>query len=831
MVLLGVLVLMAGGYFTYTSLSSVVRMLQEETISMEGTTHIKDISTSFEKAENNIRLYGLTRSRVYYRRYDEAMAEIDSSMERLRISYATDTIFLSRVSTLDSLLGNMENLWYEMLFIWQTNATSEDLYDLQEEFRDTTVLAMEDTTMVIDTMLLQADSIEVKGLFKRRKRAEELQQMQQQQIQQQQEQQAQLREQLREQVKEQQEQAERNTVIMEKIARIAEEEELSAKKIVAKEKELASSSFNLNVTLIALMSQLEAYEASIEKQHLENANALEVKTYKLLALVSAIASLFSVVAFILLITYVRRNRAYNRILIKSKHETEELSKAKEQFMANVSHEIRTPLNAISGFVKQMLGGPVDPTVKEKLRIVDSAGDQLIRLINDVLDYSKLQAGMLSLHNVHFDPGHSLEKVCKLFYPLAEKKGNRISYDTVNPSNLVVFGDEHRFQQILYNLLSNSVKFTSNGRIDIQLDISREKKNQVLVELMVKDTGAGIDPGRINEVFNEYTQEDQETSVKYGGTGLGLSIVKSLAELYNGVVDLSSRKGTGTTVTCALFFDQGDRHGIPVEAQPDSTFTLPAGTRILIVDDEMYNRTLIAAILKKWQVEYDLAENGLEAVEKIKTKPFSHTLMDIRMTVMDGIEATRRIREQLDLTIDKLPIIGITADTEQSMPKEIRFLFNTLLVKPFSEEELYEVLISNPSDMNMQEEEDAAEGRQADLKNLVRISGNDMKFVREMILQFEQSANHTVEQMDVAVQQNDLNLVSDLAHSLMPAARHLGLSKLVMALKNCEDMARAGNTEEMINHFDALKQEAGYAITSCTEQYEALGRIKNDQNNN
>ena len=361
------------------------------------------------------------------------------------------------------------------------------------------------------------------------------------------------------------------------------------------------------------MAQLEAYERELDLARYEKAGELSRKTYILLGIFSLSGTFLSILVLFLVIKYTRKNRAYNNALIQSRKETEELVKAKELFMANVSHEIRTPLNAISGFIKQILGMPLEEALREKIEIVDSASDQLMRLTNDTLDFSKLQAGKLTLNNLHFDPGTELKNVCTLFTNMAEKNGNTLRYRVENMQNTILFGDAQRFQQILYNLLSNALKFTENGLVEVSVQVLLLEHNTASLTVNVKDNGIGIEASNIDKIFQDFTQEDENTAVKFGGTGLGLSIVKKLVEMFNGSVKVESTKGDGTLVTCNLQFQTGDAAKMRSGHPEGHVIELPEGFRFLVADDEEYNCKLITTILDKWKADYDVAMNGVDAV--------------------------------------------------------------------------------------------------------------------------------------------------------------------------------------------------------------------------
>jgi len=787
----GVVILAFSGYLSYKSISSVVTMIYSNNTPDDGLATIQEITTTIDRAENNVRLYGLTREDRYLRKYYGLTSGIDSVINKLYRQYPEDEWFSLKIDTINALIHVKTRIWREMIYIWQYDSTQNVISDLAEKFQP-------------------IDSVpEVKeGFFKRifgKKKEEEVNPSSQ------------------------------NEEILALIGEIEKIEKETELQLQAKETELTRSSSSLNEAFLSLMSQLEAYERTLDLERYEKADELSQKTYRLLGLFSLFGTLLSILVIFLLVNYSRKNKAYNEALIRSRQETEELAKAKELFMANVSHEIRTPLNAISGFIKQIMGMPLEKELRDKIEIVDSAGDQLMRLTNDTLDFSKLQAGKLSLNNVHFDPGTELRYVCTLFNNMAEKHGNTLKFEVKNEDNRILFGDSQRFQQILYNLLSNALKFTENGLVEVFVRVHPEENNAANLALSVKDTGLGIEESKIDKIFQDFTQEDEQTAVKFGGTGLGLSIVKKLVELFKGNIKVESTKGIGTLVSCNLQFQTGNPALMKTGHSDERVPLIPEGFRVLIADDEEYNRKLIATILDKWKAEYDVAMDGNEAVNLLSKHEYDLVLMDLRMPGINGVNAAKFIRENLNLTSEQLPVFGITADTSHKIRSGKGELFNAFLVKPFTEFQLSDLLADamgiRSSESGLQtgsaksQETDSAEvpqteQEQGDLSNLIRMAGEDMGFVEEMIIQFEKTTLEGLEEMEAAVEEGRFGAVRDLAHKLIPPGRHLGLSMLHEQLKEIELKAPRGNKillRELVSQARKSSTLAGKSLHSQFKQ--------------
>jgi len=779
----GVVIIAFSGYLSYKSISSVVTMIYNNNSPDDGLATIQEITTTIDRAENNVRLYGLTREDNYLRKYNGLIIGIDSVIGKLYKQYPEDEWFTHKIDTINALINVKTKVWREMISIWRYDSTRNVISDLAERFQPVEPVP------------------EVKqGFFKRifgKKKKEEP------------------------------DSSSQNEEILELIGEIEKIERETELQLQAKETELTQSSSSLNEAFLSLMSQLEAYERTLDLERYEKAGELSRKTYRLLGIFSLFGTLLSILVVFLVVKYSRRNKAYNEALIRSRQETEELVKAKELFMANVSHEIRTPLNAISGFIKQIRDMSLEDEVREKIEIVDSAGDQLMRLSNDTLDFSKLQAGMLSLNYQHFDPGTEVQHVCSLFTNLAEKNRNTLKFKVENKQEIMLFGDSQRFQQILYNLLSNALKFTENGLVEVLVQVRAGEKTTANMSLSVKDTGLGIEASNIDKIFQDFTQEDDNTAVKFGGTGLGLSIVKKLVELFKGNIKVESTKGIGTLVSCKLQFQTGDPAKITAGQSQGQLLDIPEGYRILIADDEEYNCKLITTILDKWRAKYDVAMNGIDAVDLLNKHEYNLVLMDLRMPGINGVDAARFIRETLKKSSEQLPVFGITADTSHKIRSGKGELFNAFLLKPFTESQLSN-LISNAighsrigSDQQNDTERIQADQKQGDLSNLIRLAGEDMGFVEEMIIQFEKTTLEGLEEMDTAVNEGRFGTVRDLAHKLIPPGRHLGLSLLLEQLRQIELKAPRGNKILLRDLIRQARESSSVAGKSLHAQFEEI----------
>jgi len=381
-------------------------------------------------------------------------------------------------------------------------------------------------------------------------------------------------------------------------------------------------------------------------------------------------------------------------IIRERKKREASEKAKQIFLVNISHEIRTPMNGVLGFAKLLEESLVNEDQRESLQMIIKSADQLMAILNDILDFSRLESGDINFINQPFVLRDTVRSIYRLMEPAVALKELNFSYVIPEELPIVLGGDAVRLGQILLNLTSNAIKFTEQGAIRISLQLVENLEETVIIEFRIKDTGIGIPADKHQKVFDFFEQVTNDTSRRYAGTGLGLSIVKRLVELQGGEVSLDSIVGSGSDFYFRLPFarvtEQVSRKTQQLlSALPDIQLETGKGVRILVVEDNPINQLLVIKLLEKRGYETTVAENGKIAIDEYEKSNFDIILMDLQMPELDGYEATRIIR-MMEGHKGEIPIVAMTAHTiKGELEKCADIGMNDYISKPFDSTELYQ----------------------------------------------------------------------------------------------------------------------------------------------
>lgn len=569
---------------------------------------------------------------------------------------------------------------------------------------------------------------------------------------------------------------------------------------------------------LKLSEDIRANQESNEiKQEVNN-----LKYYSIL--LSIIISCFLFLLVYLIRNFIKKKNQYESSLVESKQRAEDYAKTKEAFLANMSHEIKTPLNAIYGFTEQILSGELKPEQERQLNIVKSSASYLTKLVNNILIYAKLQSGKTQLEITNFNLKKELLNIEELFRNQASLKGIQLIFKIDKNLPDIIKSDVNKVKQVLFNILGNAIKFTNEGSVILEIKFTGNKENNLLT-IIASDTGIGIEEEKIPKLFNEFEQGDDKIYEKYGGTGLGLVITKQIVEQLNGKINLTSKAMVGTIVTISFPIESSTELLIKNEDNilHNPEIEVLKGTRILIVDDEEFNRLLLKSILKKYDITIFEAVNGIEAIRVIKSQKPDLVIMDIRMPEMNGIEATEEIRK-----FEKsMPVLASTAAlSEEKVAQCLHAGMNGFVFKPFIEKELLENLINTlkfpgkTENINFQISDQLPDLRSVkqkniNLENITEDQKGDEAFRKEMIQLFYTSINNGLNQIEKYAVEKKYSEISEIAHKIIPSCKHYeanGLYNILKYFDNLKNQTDFGLSEfnvmlaELRNQVDFINHE-------------------------
>ncbi len=507
---------------------------------------------------------------------------------------------------------------------------------------------------------------------------------------------------------------------------------------------------------------------------------------------------------------------------------EDAVKAKQQFLSNMSHEIRTPMNAIIGFTKVVMKTELTEKQKEYLDAIKTSGDALIVLINDILDLAKVDAGKMTFEEIPFKLQSSISAMLHLFETKIQEKNLELikQYDNRIPE--VMLGDPVRLHQIILNLVSNAVKFTSKGFIKVMVDLQSEDDESATIQFSVKDTGIGITGGKIEKIFENFQQASSGTSRLYGGTGLGLAIVKQLVESQGGSIKVESILDESSTFSFVLRFKKTNQ-----EADSASGFaeidTSIKNIKVLVVEDIALNQLLMKTLLDDFGFERDIASNGRIAIEKLRKNTFDVILMDLQMPEMNGFEATEYIRNTMKLTI---PIIALTADvTTVDLAKCKAVGMNDYIAKPVDERLLYTKIIGLvkkpiPAKIILENEKQLIEKlRYTDLKYLNTRTKSNSKLMMEMIQLYLEQTPPLITTMKDSLLEKNWPMLYSAVHKMIPSFSIMGINEdFEKMAQKVQEFASKQSEEEDI--YTLVMQLETVCVQACSELEEEFNKIKN-----
>lgn len=373
-------------------------------------------------------------------------------------------------------------------------------------------------------------------------------------------------------------------------------------------------------------------------------------------------------------------------IIEKKNMAEQKAMVKQEFLSTMSHEIRTPLNAVIT-ISSMLSDREDEEEQQLLDSLNFSAKNLLYIINDILDFTKLDSGKVNLDHRPVDFTSLLKSITQTYDSLAREKGVELKLEVSGDVRSSYKVDETKFAQIIGNLISNAIKFTESGTVTFSVSKVATNKRYDKLHFLVEDTGDGIDKEFLTQIFDSFSQPKMIKTRKHGGSGLGLAIVKKLVNLFGSDIYVESELGKGSR----FYFDLALEHSVLPEKVPGNFSEELSGKCVLLAEDNRINAMVLGKVLKKWGVEHEVAENGRIALEMANKKNYDFILMDIHMPEMDGFEATKRLRSDSGLN-STTPVFALTADITAEQQNEFETYFDGFLLKPIEREKLYEALL-------------------------------------------------------------------------------------------------------------------------------------------
>ncbi|MFA7241345.1 MAG: response regulator [Sulfuricellaceae bacterium] len=540
---------------------------------------------------------------------------------------------------------------------------------------------------------------------------------------------------------------------------------------------------------------------------------------------------------------IEQQKALQEKLAAAKEAAEAMSRTKSDFLANMSHEIRTPMNAIIGMSYLCLKLELGAKQRDYVQKVNIAANSLLGIINDLLDFSKIEANRLELESIRFNLDETFKNVATLISQRAQEKGLNILFHIDPAIPLGLIGDPLRLSQVLVNLAGNAVKFTQQGEVATSCQLMSHNDSEIVLRFSVRDTGIGLTPQQLAQLFQPFSQADSSTTRRFGGTGLGLAICKQLVEKMGGEIEVESMPGRGSTFHFTARFSTFVRAApspLPVAdassraAEAQHALKSLCGARVLLVEDNEFNQQVALGLLEQAGILADVANNGIEALRRVGEQTYDAVLMDLQMPLMDGYEATRSIR--MEPRFRELPIIAMTASV-MSGDRELCLAagMNDHVAKPIDPDELLRALLQALAPLPQRDQPllptapsvaDTQSGSLPfdlpgfDVESALKRGRGKVGQYLKLLRLFRESHADFAQRADAALDANDFKTAGRLAHTLKGASGTLGANALHEAARQLEQSCREAQPAACRSDLAALETELAARLATLARLDEA-----------
>ncbi|TRO67172.1 ATP-binding protein [Christiangramia sabulilitoris] len=587
--------------------------------------------------------------------------------------------------------------------------------------------------------------------------------------------------------------------------------------VVQKENELLNNDLILNQQLQSLLAGLEKKERENTVERAEVFQNMLNKTSNIIILGSCIILLIIIYFIINIIGDVTQSQRYRAELEEAKDFAESLLASREQFMAAITHDLRSPLTTVMGYTDLIQKTDLNEKQKHYLTQIKKSSEFILRLVNDLLDLSKLEAGKMLIEKISFNPKKLIYDTVNNVIPAEKNKKVDIIIKASEETNVQIQSDPFRIKQILANLISNAWKFTEKGEIVIAAALKTRDTGDHILEIRVKDSGIGISKAMQESIFEEFSQEDSSIEKRFGGSGLGLAITKRLTQLLEGEIELESEQGKGSEFTILIPVkklsetreeperESEEEENVPVE-KIDAT-----GLSALIIDDEQGQLSLTVEVARSMGFRIDTAENGKNGLEKLESGDHDIILTDIQMPIMDGFQFIDAVRNHEKFS--DIPVIALSGRTDIDKGVYFKAGFDNKLSKPYKPDELKQI-IADLLNLEITPEENTEilnpenlKAEHYDLSDIYEFSGRDEEAMQTIIQAFVEGARQSLEDLKSAYHKNDQDQMGKLAHRMLPMLRQMKANEIILVLMKLESREEVSpqqfdNFESKIKHLMA-----------------------------